>query len=271
MSPPEVWGPAVWTLFHTLSEKINDKAYPFIGPQLFNMILRICKFLPCPECSVDATNFLAKIKFSNMKNKIEFKNTFYLFHNWVNAKKRKPLFNYGYIGVYGKYNLVNVVNNFLKNYQTKGNMKLINESFQRQLIIKDFKNWFTATIKAFIPPLNIPIQISAPASVPILEEKPVIIEEEHIKLIVAEEHIKLIVAEEPVIVVEEPVIIEEEPVIAVEEPIKEIVLEESVIVEEEPIVEEESVIVEEEIIKQIVVEEQFVVKPKKGKKSKGKK
>ena len=21
MSPPEVWGPAVWTLFHTLSEK----------------------------------------------------------------------------------------------------------------------------------------------------------------------------------------------------------------------------------------------------------
>ena len=119
MSPPEVWGPAVWTLFHTLAEKINDDAYPFISHSLFNMIVRICKFLPCPECSIDASNFLAKIKISDIKTKTEFKNTFYVFHNWVNAKKRKPIFNYSNISNYGRYNLIKIFNNFIDNYQTK--------------------------------------------------------------------------------------------------------------------------------------------------------
>jgi hypothetical protein len=261
-----------------------------------------------------------------MKNKIEFKNTFYLFHNWVNAKKRKPLFNYGYIGVYGKYNLINVVNHFLKNYQTKGNMKLINESFQRQLILKDFKNWFTGSIRAFIPPINIPIQISTPSSVKegqfvveenhnesniVVEEKEqqIAVEENHIELIIEEKKEKTIELEEEqtielnIAVEEEPIIVEEnhnelnivskeEQVIIEEEEEEQVIIEEvqPVIVEEEEepiLLEEEQVIVEEEVqviveeeeqpivaeedIKQIVNKEQLVVKPKKGKKSKGKK
>ena len=86
MSPPEVWGPAVWTLFHTLIEKVNDQAYPFIKVQLFGQIRRICGFLPCPECSSDATNFLAKVNVNDLKTKFDFRNTFYVFHNMVNAK-----------------------------------------------------------------------------------------------------------------------------------------------------------------------------------------
>ena len=66
MSPPEVWGPAVWTLFHTLIEKVNDQAYPFIKVQLFGQIRRICGFLPCPECSSDATIFLAKVNVNDL-------------------------------------------------------------------------------------------------------------------------------------------------------------------------------------------------------------
>ena len=97
MSPPEVWGPAVWSLFHTLAERVNAHIYPYIARQMFKMIVRICGFLPCPECSNDASNFLAKIKIENLKTKEDFKKTFYLFHNYVNAKKRKPLFNYSNI------------------------------------------------------------------------------------------------------------------------------------------------------------------------------
>ena len=100
MSPPEVWGPPIWNLFHTLIEKVNENAYPYISRQLFNIIVRICKFLPCPECSNDATLFLAKLKIENLKTKHDLKNTFYLFHNYVNAKKRKPLFNYANINIY---------------------------------------------------------------------------------------------------------------------------------------------------------------------------
>jgi len=159
MSPPEVWGPAIWTLFHTLAERITEEAYPHVSPQLFKMIVRICKFLPCPECSMDATNFLAKIKMSELKTKLDFKNAFYLFHNYVNAKKRKQLFNYSNMYVYSKYRIIDVVNNFIAKYHTKGNMKLLTESFQRQFIINDFKKWFTASMKAFVPRVNIPPQI----------------------------------------------------------------------------------------------------------------
>ena len=160
MSPPEVWGPAIWTLFHTLAERITEEAYPHVSPQLFKMIMRICKFLPCPECSMDATNFLAKIKMSELKTKLDFKNAFYLFHNYVNAKKRKKLFNYSNMYVYSKYRIIDVVNNFIAKYHTKGNMKLLTESFQRQFIINDFKKWFTASMKAFVPRVNIPPQIT---------------------------------------------------------------------------------------------------------------
>jgi len=155
MSPPEVWGPAVWTLFHTLSEKINEDAYKRYFLQLFYYIIRICKFLPCPDCSEHASNFLAKIKPNEFKNKDEFKNFIYLFHNKVNFKKRKPLFNYGNINIYQKYNIIKVINNFIYKYQTKGNMKLLTESFQRKMVINDFKRWISGVLFAFSPKLII--------------------------------------------------------------------------------------------------------------------
>ncbi len=152
MPAPEIWGPAVWKLFHTLIEQLNEEAFVIIGPQLYSQFVRICKFLPCPDCAADATNFLAKINFqTNIKSKLEFRNTFYLFHNWVNAKKRKQLFNYGNILIYSKYNIIGVVNNFLSVYHTKGNMKMLAESFQRNIVVSSFKGWFTSVISAFTP------------------------------------------------------------------------------------------------------------------------
>ena len=163
MSPPEIWGPPIWTLFHTLIEKINPNAYPFVIGSMFNMIVRICKFLPCPECSKDATNFLAKINLSDYKTKLEFKNMFYLFHNWVNSKKRKPLFNYGNINQYANRNLILVINNFISKYNTKGNMNLLTDSFNRGFVIRDFIAWFRGNSRAFVdPPLTTPLLVVEP-------------------------------------------------------------------------------------------------------------
>ena len=150
MSPPEVWGPAIWTLFHTLSEKINEDAYPYLINSMFLIIVKICKYLPCPECSIHASDFLARIKINDYKTKEQFKNMLYLFHNWVNVKKRKNLFNYELMNKYSHTNLINVVNNFVLKYNTKGNMKLLAESFQRSFVIKDFLSWFKVNSRAFI-------------------------------------------------------------------------------------------------------------------------
>jgi len=177
MSPPEVWGPSIWTLFHTLADRISEEGYPYIYQNLFNLITRICKYLPCPECANDATNFLLRIKPCDIKTKLQFKNTFYLFHNYVNAKKRKRLFNYANINVYSKFRLMNVISNFINNYQTKGNMKLISESFQRQFVINDFKNFIKKYIKLFIPIIPIPnrlIQVDNDIGNRILEKETII-------------------------------------------------------------------------------------------------
>jgi hypothetical protein len=175
MSPPEVWGPAVWTLFHTLAEKLNPDAYIQVIPSLFSIIVQICKFLPCPDCSSHASNFLAKIKLSDYKTKDEFKNMLYLFHNYVNAKKRKPLYNYANMNIYKNANLALVIKNFIAKYNTKGNMKLLTESFQRGFVIKNFTEWFKRYKFAFIQ-INKPV-VEKPVE-PVIEEviieKPVI-------------------------------------------------------------------------------------------------
>ena len=264
MSPPEVWGPAVWNLFHTLCEKLDENAFQHVAPSLFNLFVRICKFLPCPDCSSDAGKFLANVKFSDIKNKTDFKNTFYLFHNRVNATKRKTLFNYGFINVYANYRIIPVINNFIANYNTKGNMKLLAESFQRQLVIKDFKIWMNYYIRAFIP-ISIPLPLAQPKQV------------ENIDIIVEEPFIESIVqAEEPIVeepIVEEPIVQQEEPIVQ-QEPIVE---EEPVIQQEEEPKEEEPVIQQEEESKEDLVEEpnkeeepvaQEIVKPKRGRKPK---
>jgi len=175
MSPPEVWGPAIWNLFHMLAEKVNEELFTFIKFDLFGQIKRICLYLPCPECSIHATNFLAKININNINNKIEFRNLFYLFHNYVNAKKRKPLYNYSNITKYNNYSFIHVVNNFISKYNTKGNMKLLSESFQRNLVINDFKSWINKNIRGFITPKNIPQTI--PETI-INEEVNVVVSEE---------------------------------------------------------------------------------------------
>jgi hypothetical protein len=155
MSPPEIWGPPIWTLFHTLSLQIAPQVYPQVINSMFLMIVRICKFLPCPECSKDASDFLAKIKISDYKTKDDFKNMLYLFHNYVNTKKRKPLFNHDYLNKYSNLNLGIVINNFIEKYNTKGNMNLLTESFQRSLVIRDFINWIKIYSRAFIQPIMI--------------------------------------------------------------------------------------------------------------------
>ena len=258
MSPPEVWGPAVWTLFHTLAEKINVNAYPAVFPSLFNTIIKISKYLPCPECASDASNFLAKVKASELKTKESLKALLCVFHNTVNAKKRKPIFHYSNIGFYGRYDLIKVVNNFISQYQTKGNMKLLTESFQRQFVINDFKIWFRKVYKAFVEPINVRALVEEPVTS--VAEEPVTLEEEPV--------VSAYVEEEQVTLEEEPITLEEEPVVSayVEEPVVSAYVEEPVTLEEEQVVSayvEEPVTLEEEPVtleeEPITLEEEQVV------------
>jgi len=135
------WGPPVWTLFHCLADKIKEEKFRELGPQLFLLLKKICSNLPCPDCSMHATLFLSKVNFNYIKTKEDFKNMIYIFHNMVNKRKNKPMFNVTDLTVYSNINLINAFNKFVDVYHTHGNMKLLADSFQRKLIVKDIKSW----------------------------------------------------------------------------------------------------------------------------------
>jgi hypothetical protein len=151
-----VWGPNVWSIIHTMAEQITDTAYQHIGNQLFYNIYKICSVLPCPECSTHAIKFLSKINVSSLKNKNDLKNMLYVFHNIVNSRNNKPIFHSNNLEIYKNKNLINVYNNFISVFNTRGNMKLLAESFQRQIVISQFKKWFVQNYHFFIErPKNI--------------------------------------------------------------------------------------------------------------------
>jgi len=146
-----VWGPPVWTLFHTFIEKIKDEHYTNIAPQLFFYIKRISSVLPCPECSQHATTFWSKVDFNNIKNRNDFRNLIYIFHNIVNVKKGKPVFRVSDLEQYKNKNLIIIYNHFVSVYNTKGNMNLLADSFQRKILLGNFKRWVMSNINFFNP------------------------------------------------------------------------------------------------------------------------
>jgi hypothetical protein len=138
---PTTWGPIIWCFIHTFVEKIKEDQFNNIGFQTFNTIKQICKNLPCPECSSHATQFLSKINFNFIKTKNDLKSLMYIFHNVVNKNKKKELFNVAYLNMYKNKNLIKVYNDFVSVYQTRGNTKLMADSFARDITMKQLKSF----------------------------------------------------------------------------------------------------------------------------------
>lgn len=143
------WGPQTWVFFHTMAEKIKDECYEEIGPQLFMQIKSICRFLPCPECSQHATAFLSKVPPSTITTKEDFKQMLWFFHNVVNKKISKHLYENRILENYKNLNTLKAYCDFIKVYNTKGNMNLMAESFQRALVTKELSAWLKKNHLAF--------------------------------------------------------------------------------------------------------------------------
>lgn len=149
MTSPNIWGPHTWIFLHTLVSKLKEEYFNIIGKQIFFYIKRICSNLPCPECSMHSNNFFLKVPESKITSKETLINTLYVFHNLVNQRKEKPQFKYENIKQYENNNIIVCFNNFSSSFNTKGNMKLISQSFHRNLLLKNLRNWLIANIKYF--------------------------------------------------------------------------------------------------------------------------
>jgi hypothetical protein len=134
---------------HTLAAKIKENSFSLIGPNLILILIQICNNLPCPECSQHAKQFWSKVKTSNIKNKTDLINLLFVFHNIVNKRKQLKAFKHENLNYYETKNVIETYNTFSKNFNTRGNMKLINEPFHRNMMLASLRNWLMANINHF--------------------------------------------------------------------------------------------------------------------------
>ncbi len=148
MSPSQ-WGPPTWLFLHTLAEKVKEESFPIIGRQIILNIIQICNLLPCPECAQHAKEFWLNVSINNVSTKTDLKNLLYVFHNSINKRKKVIPYKHEDLEHYSKISIVNSFNWFAKNFNTKGNMNLINESFHRGRFLTGFRHWFMLNISHF--------------------------------------------------------------------------------------------------------------------------
>jgi len=167
---------------------------------------------------------------------------------------------------------VSVFNRFISVYHTKGNMRLLAESFQRQLIIQNIREWFSRNVCFFIQRQQAPSGIQEPlvseevigVEAPI-SETTVVQEEQNTSNCCGSIEVKSeVVAPEEVV----PEVVQEE--VVQEEVVQEEVVQEEVVAPE--VVQEEVVAPEEEAPEEVAPEEATVieepVKAKRGRKKK---
>ena len=150
MPSKEVWGPPIWNFLHTLAEKIREDKYPELGGQLVNFIQRVATHLPCPDCSQHASRFFKNAPPGAFNTKQKLKESLFVMHNVVNRRKNKEVTKMSILEQYKYRNVGRAYNRFLSVYNTKGNMKLLTDTFQRQMIVRDLKHWLLRNRLAFI-------------------------------------------------------------------------------------------------------------------------
>jgi hypothetical protein len=148
MSPSQ-WGPPTWMFLHTLAENVKEESFPIIGPQIIANIIQICNFLPCPECADHAKKFWSNVGTNNLKSKSDLITLLFVFHNTVNKRKKLPAFRYDNLQYYGTKSVIESFNWFAKNFNTKGNMSLLTDSFHRSRLLTGLRQWFLSNMHHF--------------------------------------------------------------------------------------------------------------------------
>ena len=146
---PSSWGPSTWIFMHTLVAKIKESSFPLISPHLILVLIQICNNLPCPECAQHSKEFWGKVKTANIKTKADLINLVFVFHNMVNKRKQYNPFKYDNLKYYETRNIIETYNSFARNFTTRGNMNLINESFHRNRMLASLRSWMMSNVIHF--------------------------------------------------------------------------------------------------------------------------
>jgi hypothetical protein len=145
------WGPPIWSLFHTVIEHAHEAAFDKVGQTIFIFINRICRLLPCPECQEHAKKYLSNQRVNTGSKKV-LREFIHKFHNMVNRYKKYNEPTIEILDQYREKNLIEVYNNFVKVFSSRGNIRMLADTMQRNMILKDFKTWLLINKETFYQP-----------------------------------------------------------------------------------------------------------------------
>jgi Erv1 / Alr family len=147
------WGPPIWTLFHTLAEKVKPEYFPALKMSLLNTIYSICVNLPCPDCANHATQYMNSLNFNAIQTKDDLKEVLFRFHNSVNLRKNSPAFDFAELTA--KYSAANtsvVIQEFMEVFTKKNySVRMIANDFHKNRSVTQIKQWLANSLQYFDP------------------------------------------------------------------------------------------------------------------------
>jgi hypothetical protein len=136
----KAWGMPTWIFMHTLLAKMPDSQY--VPAETLGQIKALCSVLPCPDCAMHATQYLAKVEPKHVPTREAFKLLLWRFHNHVNLRTRKPVFAVEGLAIYETLSLQIVYQVFLREFTKKQNIpRLFMDSMMRARIVDQFNKW----------------------------------------------------------------------------------------------------------------------------------
>lgn len=147
----KIWGNSCWFLFHVAALKLNPERTDMIQ-KLFNIIVYICRHLPCPICSQHAIKTLNNIKKEKIKTKQDLVLCLFQFHNIVNVRIKAPQFTIEEHNIkYENMQLPYVFNNwvFIMSKNLPGDRNML-YTMSRNNMIKDVLSFFVNNRSAFV-------------------------------------------------------------------------------------------------------------------------
>lgn len=110
------WGPIVWNMIHCLTIKIKPQFFEQEKKNIIFIINNICTNLPCPICSVHASQYIKKNKLHLVKTKEELIAFIFHMHNNVNKRLKRKLAQRDVLKNYSNVKFLDVCNEFFRIY-----------------------------------------------------------------------------------------------------------------------------------------------------------
>mgnify|MGYP001182879084 FL=1 len=130
------WAPITWILLHTIAEKCNTHNYSNNRTILLKIIKEICSKLPCPECRFHAVQYMKKINVGHIPTKNDFIKLIFNFHNNVNKRLKKPIYNFRDLDKYRQANYINILRNFKYMWVSNSASRILSDQMTRRIMLK---------------------------------------------------------------------------------------------------------------------------------------